>query len=428
MLGDTSFGDTGSGGRPNRRALILVENLSVPFDRRVWQECATLRDAGWKVHVICPQGTKRDTEPEVEIDGVRIHRYPLRAATGGPAGYLREYGSALWHTARLARKVGPVDVVHACNPPDLLFLPALWLKRRGARFVFDQHDLVPELYLSRFGRGEDLLYRAVCALERLTYRAADVVLATNESYRDVAVRRGGRRPEDVFVVRSAPDIDRFQPVPPEEELKRGKPHLLCYLGVMGPQDGVDYALRALAKLRDELGRTDWHAVFVGGGDAFDAMVELSRRLGLSEQVRFTGRVPDADLVRYLSTADVCLSPDPRNPLNDVSTMNKVLEYMAMGRPIVSFELKEARVSAGDAAVYAPANDEAEFAGLIAMLLDDPEKRTRMGKIGQERIGGPLSWRNSQASLLSAYAAACRDRTRRRRATRAGQGGSRAVER
>ncbi|MEV5548336.1 glycosyltransferase family 4 protein [Streptomyces sp. NPDC052309] len=403
------LGDTTSGGRPNRRALILVENLSVPFDRRVWQECTTLRDAGWEVHVICPRGSKRDTEPEAVIDGVRIHRYPLRAATGGPAGYLREYGTALWHTVRLARKVGPVDVVHACNPPDLLFLPALWLKRRGARFVFDQHDLVPELYLSRFGRGKDLLYRGVCALERMTYRAADVVLATNESYRDVAVRRGGRRPEDVFVVRSAPDTDRFRPVPPEPELKRGKPHLLCYLGVMGPQDGVDYALRALAKLRDELGRTDWHAVFVGAGDTFDAMVELSRRLGLSEQVQFTGRIPDADLVRYLSTSDVCLSPDPHNPLNDVSTMNKVLEYMVMGRPIVSFDLKEARVSAGDAALYAPADDEARFAGLIALLMDDPEQRARMGKIGQERINGPLSWRNSQTSLLAAYAAACRGR-------------------
>jgi glycosyltransferase involved in cell wall biosynthesis len=418
LLGDTSSGgtsfgdpssrDTAGGDRPDRRALILVENLSVPFDRRVWQECTTLRDAGWTVHVICPQGSKRDTEAEAEIDGVRIHRYPLRAATGGPAGYLREYGSALWHTLRLARKVGPVDVVHACNPPDLLFLPALWLKRRGARFVFDQHDLVPELYLSRFGRGEDLLYRAVCALERRTYRAADIVLATNESYRDVAVRRGGRRPEDVFVVRSAPQIERFQPVPAEPELKNGKPHLLCYLGVMGPQDGVDYALRALAKLRDELGRTDWHAVFIGSGDAFDAMTELSRELGLAEQVQFTGRIPDADLVRYLSTADVCLSPDPRNPLNDVSTMNKVLEYMAMGRPIVSFDLKEARVSAGDAAVYAPANDEAGFAGLIALLLDDPDRRAHMGKIGQERVSGPLSWRNSQASLLAAYAAACRD--------------------
>ncbi|MGD9483902.1 glycosyltransferase family 4 protein [Streptomyces sp. TRM70308] len=404
MLGNATSRD-----RPHRRALILVENLSVPFDRRVWQECTTLRDAGWEVHVICPRGGRRDTEPEAVVDGVRIHRYPLRAATGGPAGYLREYGAALWHTFRLARKVGPVDVVHACNPPDLLFLPALWLKRRGARFVFDQHDLVPELYLSRFGRGEDLLHRAVCALERLTYRAADVVLATNESYRDVAVRRGGRRPADVFVVRSAPDVDRFRPVPPEPRLKRGKPHLLCYLGVMGPQDGVDYALRALAKLRDELGRTDWHAVFVGAGDTFEAMVELSGRLGLSERVEFTGRVPDADLVRYLSTADVCLSPDPRNPLNDVSTMNKVLEYMVIGRPIVSFDLREARVSAGDAALYAPANDEAEFARLIAVLLDDPRRRARMGEIGRQRVGGPLSWRNSQASLLAAYAAARRER-------------------
>ncbi|MCC8338169.1 glycosyltransferase family 4 protein [Streptomyces sp. R1] len=416
MLGDTTPGGAasgdiphtgGDGGRRGRRALILVENLSVPFDRRVWQECTTLRDAGWTVDVICPRGSKRDTEAEIEIDGVRIHRYPLRAATGGPAGYLREYGAALWHTARLARRVGPVHVVHACNPPDLLFLPALWLKRRGARFVFDQHDLIPELYLSRFGRGKDLLYRGVCALERMTYRAADIVLATNESYKAVAVHRGGRRPADVFVVRSAPATDRFQPVPPEPELKRGKPHLLCYLGVMGPQDGVDYALRALAKLRDELGRTDWHAVFVGSGDAFEAMVELSRSLGLSDQVQFTGRIPDADLVRYLSTADVCLSPDPRNPLNDVSTMNKVLEYMAMGRPIVSFDLREARVSAGDAAVYAPANDEGEFAALVAQLLDDPERRARMGKIGEERINGPLAWRNSQASLLAAYAAACR---------------------
>ncbi len=382
----------------------------MPFDRRVWQECTTLRDAGWEVHVICPRGGKRDTEAEAVIDGVRIHRYPLRAATGGPAGYLREYGAALWHTYRLARKVGPVHVVHACNPPDLLFLPALWLKRRGSRFVFDQHDLVPELYLSRFGRGEDLLHRAVRALERRTYRAADIVLATNESYRDVAVSRGGKRPEDVFVVRSAPDTDRFHPVPPEPELKRGKPHLLCYLGVMGPQDGVDYALRALAALRDTYGRTDWHAVFIGAGDAFDAMVHLSRSLGLTEQVQFTGRIPDAELARYLSTADVCLSPDPCNPLNDVSTMNKVLEYMVMGRPIVSFDLKEARVSAGEAAVYAADDDESEFAALIARLLDDPEERARMGKSGQERIGGPLSWRNSQAALLAAYEAACRGRT------------------
>ncbi|MFF4991639.1 glycosyltransferase family 4 protein [Streptosporangium saharense] len=387
------------------KALILVENLSVPFDRRVWQESTTLRDAGWDVHVICPQGTKRDTEPYAEIDGVKIHRYPLKAATGGPLGYVQEYGSALWHTFRLARKVGRVDVVHACNPPDLLYLVAKRLKRQGARFVFDQHDLVPELYLSRFDRGQDFLYRAVCRLERLTYRAADVVIATNESYRDVAVSRGGKRPEKVFVVRSAPAVERFRQVPVEEALKKGKPYMLCYLGVMGPQDGVDYALRALAKLRDEVGRKDWHAVFLGGGDTFDEMVALSRKLGLSDQVEFTGRISDEDLLRYLSAADVCLAPDPLNPLNDVSTMNKIMEYMAMSRPIVSFDLKEARVSAGDAALYAPANDESEFAKLVAHLLDDPEERGRMGEIGRARVAGPLSWEQSSKALLAAYEAA-----------------------
>ncbi|ANN20891.1 glycosyltransferase WbuB [Amycolatopsis orientalis] len=389
------------------KALILVENLSVPFDRRVWQECQTLSGAGWEVHVICPQGTKRDTEAEVTIDGVHILRYPLKAATGGPAGYVQEYGSALWHTLRLARKVGRVDVVHACNPPDLLFLVALYLKRQGAKFIFDQHDLCPELYLSRFDRGEDFLYRAVCALERRTYKTADVVIATNESYKDVAVKRGGKSPDDVFVVRSAPVVERFHQVPAEVELKKGKPHLLAYLGVMGPQDGVDYALRALASLRDTVGRTDWHAVFIGSGDAFDAMVALSKELKLDDQVEFTGRISDEDLLRYLSTADVCLSPDPLNPLNDVSTMNKIMEYMAMSRPIVSFELREARVSAGEAALYAPANDEPEFAKLIAHLLDSPDQRAAMGELGRARVAGPLSWENSQKALLAAYAAAVR---------------------
>jgi glycosyltransferase involved in cell wall biosynthesis len=391
------------------RALILVENLSVPFDRRVWQECTTLRDAGWDVHVICPQGTKRDTEAYVELDGVRIHRYPWLEASGGPAGYVKEYGSAVWHQLRIARRitktVGKVDVVHACNPPDLLFVVARMLKRQGARFVFDQHDLVPELYLSRFDRGEDFLYRAVLRAERATYRAADVVISTNESYREVALTRGGMAPERVFVVRSAPAVERFQQVPPEPELKKGKPHLLCYLGVMGPQDGVDYALRSLAALRDEQGRTDWHAVFVGAGDTFDEMVTLADTLGLADQVEFTGRIPDADLVRYLSTADVCLSPDPKNPLNDVSTMNKVMEYMAMGKPVVSFELREARVSAGAAAVYAQANDVSEFAKLTAQLLDDPAERARMGELGKARVEGELSWARSSEALLAAYASA-----------------------
>jgi glycosyltransferase involved in cell wall biosynthesis len=397
--------------------LILVENLSVPFDRRVWQESLALRDAGHTVVVICPKGATRDTEPSALIEGIEIHRYPLEAATGGPAGYVNEYGAALLHTLRLALRLDRIhrfDVVQACNPPDLLFLCALPLKLRGARFLFDHHDLVPELFLSRFGRG-GALYRLSSLLERVTFMTADAVISTNESYRRVAIERGGMPPERVTVVRSAPDLARFVPVEPDPELRRGKPHLLAYLGVMGPQDGVDYALRAVAHLRDALGRSDFHAAFIGGGDAHADMVALSHELGLDDVVEFTGRISDADVARYLSTADVCLAPDPKNPLNDVSTMNKIVEYMAMRRPLVSFDLIEARVSAGEAALYATPNDEAEFAGLVAELLDDPERRARMGALGRERVERELSWATSREHLLGAYQRALSAPGRRRRA-------------
>lgn len=389
----------------SKRILILVENLSVPFDRRVWQESLALTAAGYDVTVICPQGTKQDTEPEATIDGVRILRYPLRAATGGPAGYVREYGQALRHTfrlARVARRAGRIDAVHACNPPDLLFLVGLPFKLRGAKFVFDHHDLVPELFLSRFpGKGK-LLFRVSALLERITFAFADGVISTNESYRRVAIERGKMRPERVSVVRSAPDLSRFVTRDPDPSLRRGKAHLAAYIGVMGPQDGVDYALRALAHLRHEIGRTDLHAIFMGTGDAFDEMVALSRELGLEGCVEFTGRVPDEFVQRCLSTADVCLSPDPKNPLNDVSTMNKVVEYMAMGRPLVSFELVEARVSAGEAALYAPANDERAFAALVDELLRDPERRRTMGEFGRARVEADLSWEVSRRNLVAFY--------------------------
>jgi glycosyltransferase involved in cell wall biosynthesis len=386
------------------KALVVVENLSVPFDRRVWQECQALRDAGYEVSVICPQGRKQDREPHARIDGIEIHRYPLKAATGGCFGYLREYGAAIWRSRRLARRLGRFDVVHICNPPDLLYLVARPLKRKGARVIFDQHDLVPELYLSRFDRGKDLLYRAVLWLEKRTYRMADVVIATNESYRQVAIERGGKDPDQVFVVRSAPDLSRFSGGVADPTLKRGKEHLLCYLGVMGPQDGVDYALESLAALRD-MRPDDWHAVFVGGGDCFDEMRALASELGLDDHVTFTGRIPDEELLACLTTADVALSPDPYNPLNDVSTMNKVLEYMACAIPIVSFELQEARVSAGDAARYVECNDTDAFAAAASALLDDPAERAWRGRLGRERLEGALSWDHSKVQLLASYAAA-----------------------
>jgi glycosyltransferase involved in cell wall biosynthesis len=384
------------------KALILVENLSVPFDRRVWQEACSLTAAGYGVTVICPQGRGRDTEPHVVLDEVDIHRYPLQGADGGALSYASEYASALSRTASLIRRVGGstvFDVVHACNPPDALILTAWWSRRRGAAVVFDHHDLVPELYVSRFGR-RGLLHRATLVAERVAFSLADVVLSTNESYRRVALGRGRKSPEDVFVVRSAPDMERFRSVPADDSLRRGQRFLLAYLGVMGPQDGVDHALEALAALHRA--RRDWHAVFVGAGDVFDRMKALARKLGLRGSVEFTGRVPDEDVIRILSTADVCLAPDPKNPLNDVSTMNKIIEYMALSRPIVSYDLVEARVSAGSAALYAAPNDIQDFARCIGELLDSPARREEMGRAGRRRVEDKISWRHSEEQLLAAY--------------------------
>jgi glycosyltransferase involved in cell wall biosynthesis len=381
---------------------MLVENLSVPFDRRVWQEALSLRRAGYEVTVVCPRGRSQDTETCAEIEGVSIHRYPLETATGGPLSYAREYGAAFWHTTRLVRRLGRrarFDVLHACNPPDPLILTGLPLRRRGAAFVFDHHDLVPELYVSRFER-RGMLQRATLSAERIAFRAADVVISTNESYRRVAIERGRKAPEDVFVVRSAPDTERFRPVPADPAIRHGARHLLAYLGVMGPQDGVDQALHALATLRKQ--RTDWRAVFVGAGDVFEEMQMLAGTLGLGDEVEFTGRIPDDDVVRILSSADVCLAPDPKNPLNDVSTMNKIVEYMALERPIVSYDLREARVSADGAAAYARPNDPTDFARCISELLDSPEIRRSMGEAGRRRVENEISWRRSEEQLLAAY--------------------------
>lgn len=385
-----------------RRTLVLVENLSVPLDRRVWQESVALRDAGCEVVVVCPQGRDRDVEMYAEIDGVEIHRFQLEPASGA-VGYVREYAQALWRVSRIVRRLARTrrfDVVHACNPPDLLLLTALPLRRRGARFVFDHHDLVPELYLSRFRRGRDLLYGALLWLERLSFRLADVVIATNESYREVALTRGRKRPEDVFVVRNGPDLARFHPRPPDDSLRRGRRYLLSYVGMMGPQDGVDHALRALAVLHGR--RQDWFALFVGDGDVLPQMRSLSSELGLGDAVEFTGLLEQDDIVRVLATADVCLAPEPSSPLNDVSTMIKIGEYMAMGKPVAAYDLKETRRTAEGAALFARPNDTADLARCINELLDDEELRGRLGEVGRARARASLAWEHSVAQLTAAY--------------------------
>lgn len=384
------------------RVLILVENLSVPRDRRVWQESLALTGAGYEVTVVCPQGDDRDREPFEIREGVRIHRYRPAPADGSPIGYAREYGLAFWQIARLALRLARrrrFDVIHACNPPDLLLLAVLPLRLQRSRFIFDHHDLVPELYRARFGERHRLLYLAAVAVERLSFALADVVIATNESFKRVAVGRGGKRAEDVFVVRNGPDPDRFRPGAPDPSLRRRR-HLLAYVGTMGPQDGVDHALRALADLAAR--RRDWHAIFAGDGDALPELRRLAADLGLAGMVEFPGFLGEQEIVRLLSSADLCLAPEPRNPLNDASTLIKVAEYMAVARPVVCFDLVESRVTAGDAAIYAHANDARSFAACVEDVLDDPARGAAMGAAGRARVEQRLSWKHSERALLAAY--------------------------
>jgi glycosyltransferase involved in cell wall biosynthesis len=386
----------------SRRTLLVVENLSVPADRRVWQEALALTRAGMHVTVICPQGIARDLDSYELREGVEIHRFPLRAA-GGAAGYVAEYATAFVRVAHFVRRLARTsrfDVVHVANPPDIL-LAAVWpLRRRGAALLLDHHDLAPELYRSRFGRGRDPVYLGLRALERLNFALADVVIATNESYRELAISRGGRDPDDVIVVRNAPDLARLRRVDSNPELARGKRHLLAYLGAMAPQDGVDHALRALAVLRER--RADWHAIFMGDGPSLVDLSRLSDELGLTDLVEFTGWADEDVFMPVLSSADVCLSPEPSSPLNDISTMIKVAEYMAFGASVVCYDLRESRATAADAALYARPNDPRSYAAAIDTLLDDGEMRERLGRIGERRVRECLSWERSERELLRAY--------------------------
>ena len=357
------------------RILIIVQNLPVPFDRRVWLECKALTAAGYDVTVVCPKG-KDDPAHEV-LEGVTLLKYRPYAPGGGALGFVLEYAYSFLATARLvlrARRQGKFDVLQACNPPDIFWPIARWLRRRDrSQFVFDHHDLCPELYDSRFPDGSALPKRGLLALERATFRTADHVVSTNTSYAEIAMRRGGKAPTDVTVVRTGPDPQRLRRKAAVPALRRGRQHLVAYIGVMGPQDGVDLAVRAAAHVVHDLGREDVAFTFMGAGDSYDDIVALRDELGLQDYLELPGRVPDETVLDVLSTAAVGLSPDPKNPLNDVSTMNKTLEYMAFGLPVVAFDLKETRVSAGDAASYVASGDVAAYAKAIVELLDDPEQ-------------------------------------------------------
>jgi glycosyltransferase involved in cell wall biosynthesis len=390
-----------------RRVMMLLENNPYSQDSRVRQEAQTLDRAGYKVTVISPKRKSSDKSRSI-VDGVAVYRFRAASNTGGLAGYVWEYGYSTTMMFLLSLTVWAregIDVVHAHNPPDTMFLIARFYKLFGKKFVFDHHDVSPEMYEARYGDDARPLVRDLLGVfERLTFRTADHVIATNESHRAIAVGRGNVPLSRTTVVRNGPETEKMRVTEPDPWLRGKAQTIIGYVGIMGPQDGVDLLLRAVHHLVNDLGRDDVFCVIIGKGDSVPDLEDLAAQLGITDKVWFTGWVSFEDLPRYLSAVDICVDPDPSNPYNDKCTMIKMMEYMIMGKPIVAFDLPEHRVSAQDAAVYAPDNDELEFARKIGELMDDPQRRRLMGEIGQKRVSSDLSWEHQEGNLLAAYEA------------------------
>jgi glycosyltransferase involved in cell wall biosynthesis len=387
----------------SKKVLIIVENIPVPFDGRVWKEASSLHQHGYEVSVLCPRGEGYERGYEL-LEGVHIYRHPVTAEGDSPLGYLWEFGWALFwefvYSWWIYFRRG-FHVIQGCNPPDDIFLVAVPFRLFGVKYIFDHHDANPELYLSKYEK-KNFLYRAQVFLEKLTYHSSDVVIATNNSYRDLAITRGQRDPSDVFVVRNGPDLETFKPVAPKPELKYGKPFLVGYVGNMSVQEGLDILVEVALHIK-QMGRNDIHFTCVGGGPGLPGLRQMVRDRGVEDIMNFTGRVPDAQLLDILSTADVCVNPDKPCPMNSISTMIKIMEYMALGKPIVQFDLSEGRFSAGEASLYANNQDQVnDFAARILWLLDHPEARQTMGAFGRERVERELSWEHSVGNLLAAY--------------------------
>jgi glycosyltransferase involved in cell wall biosynthesis len=382
----------------------LVQNLSVPFDRRVWLECQSLTAAGFRVAVVCPKAPGDPTY--YRLRGVDLFKYRPYAPGTSSVAFVLEYLYSFVMTLVLSVRAslgGRFDVVQTCNPPDIFWpIGVLFRVLHGSSFVFDHHDLCPELFESRFPDGSRLVYRALRFMERCTTKTADHVIATNDSYRRIVLERDRVSPASVTVVRTGPDLTSLRRSTPQPDAQTTKPHVAAYLGVMGPQDGVHLVLEAADVIVHRFGRQDIGFILIGSGDCYDELVELSHNLELTDYVTFTGRIPDADVAAILSGADVGLSPDPKNPLNDVSTMNKTMEYMTFELPVVAFDLRETRVSAADAAVYATPNDVEEFAKLLVDLVDDEPRRRAMGRLGRARIEEELAWEHQAPRYVGVY--------------------------
>ncbi len=387
-----------------RRVLVLVQNLPLPRDRRVWLECRALRDAGFEVSAITPMA-EGDQSYEL-LDGIHLYKYPPPREAKGVVGFAWEFLYCLIQTYRLMRRVyqdrGGLEAIQACNPPDTFWILALLFKRKGVRFVYDQHDLCPEVYLSRFPKPSPILHKLLLVLERMTYRTADRVISTNNSYREIAATRGKVALHNLTVVRSGPDDTTMRRGNVDPLLRDDCSYLCTYVGLINPQDGVEDLVRIADYVVHDLGRTDIKFALLGSGDCLVQVRGLITSLGLEANVIAPGWADDAAMVRFLSSSDVGLCPDMPSPLNNVSTMNKTLEYMAFGLPVVSYDLRETRVSAAEAAFYAPEATIESFAATLVSALADESARILAGEIGRQRIDSVLAWRHQQPNYVGVY--------------------------
>lgn len=384
-----------------KHILIIIENLPAPFDRRVWQEASTLKEKGADVSIICPK-MKGYTKSFERIDGIDIYRHPLPTEGSGALGYLLEYSAAIFWELFLSLKIflkKRFHVIHGCNPPDLIFLTALPFKLFGVKYVFDHHDINPELYLAKFEK-KGLFYRFMVFFERLTFKVADYSIATNESYKEIAIARGGMPSNRIQVVRSGPSLSRLRITPGNEKYKKGRKYLVGYVGVIGVQEGLDLLLQSIQHII--LSRNDVQFAIVGGGTSLEEVQNLAREMNLDEHVDFYGRVSDEVLIDVLNTCDVCVNPDKPTEMNNLSTMNKIMEYMALKKPIVQFDLKEGRASAMQASLYAKHYDIEDFASKIIWLLEHEEVRKEMGEYGYNRVVNELSWHHESKRLIHFY--------------------------
>jgi glycosyltransferase involved in cell wall biosynthesis len=389
-----------------RRVLFIVENLPVPFDTRPWLEAQALKEVGLDVAIICPRGKGYEAPYEL-LKGIHVYRHPFPIEAGRAVEYLLEYGLALFwelvYSLKIFHKMR-FEVIHVANPPDLLCLIGLLYKWRGVRLVFDQHDICPEVMEAKFGR-KGFLYKVLLWWERVSYRVSDLVIATNESYRDLAIERGKVAPNKIGVVRTGPDLSRIPlEINKDDSLKRGKRFMVGYVGVIEKQEGLDYLVQVVQEIVQGFQRRDILFMIVGGGTYVPFIQELVKQAGLEEYFHFTGRVSDEFLFRCLGNCDVCVNPDLFNEASNRSTMRKIMEYMALGKPIVQTEVIEGRYTAQGASLYARPHDSRDFAEKILFLLDHPEEARGMGLIGKNRINETLHWGVQKQNLIAAYQA------------------------